>query len=116
MGRLRQIVLKLPEFLLIAAFVFYWRSAGIVFNPIAIVLIVILVLRIIFKNRIVGLLIPGFLILTCLYMLMALLSEFNEFTTFNAAAKKLLFVGLAYFISTMIVAGIMIYNYSRAKT
>lgn len=115
MQNLKQIVLKLPEYLLIVAVIFYWGSAGRAFNPIAIALVIVLILQIIYKNRVIGLLIPGFLILSCLYMLMALLSEFNEFNTFNTAAKKLLFVGLTYFISTMIVAGIMIYNYSTTK-
>lgn len=112
----KQILLKLPEYLLIAAVIFYWGSAGIVINLIAIALIIILILQIIFKNRIIGLIIPSLLIMTCLYMLMALISEFNEFPTFNAEAKKLLLVGLSYFISTMIVAGIMIYKYSVTKT
>jgi hypothetical protein len=112
MKKLKQNLFKLPEYLLIAAVIFYWGSAGIVINAIAIALIVILILQIIFKNRIIGLIIPSLLIMICLYMLMALISEFNEFPTFNAEAKKMLFVGLSYFISTMIVAGIMIYKYS----
>ena len=48
-------------------------------------------------------------------MLMALMSEFNEFPTFNFEAKKLLFVGLTYFILTIVVSGIMIYKYSTLE-
>lgn len=116
MKNFKQILLKLPEYLLMAAVMFYWVSAGMVINPVAIVLIVILILQIIFKNRTIGLVIPIVLIMTCLYMLMALISEFNEFPTFNTDAKKLLFVGLSYFISTITVAGIMIYKYTMTKT
>ena len=116
MKKLKQILLALPEFLLIAAVIFYWISAGMIINPVAISLILILILQIIFKNKILGLIIPSLLIITCLYMLMALVSEFNEFPTFNADAKKLLFVGLSYFISTMIISIIMIYKYSQTKS
>lgn len=116
MTTLKKILLSLPEYLLIAAVIFYWTSAGLIINPIAIVLIAGLVLQIIYKNQIVGIIIPCFLILICLYMLLALMSEFNEFPTFNTEAKTLLFVGLSYFILTMIVSGIMIYKYTRTET
>lgn len=115
MEKLKKLSLQLPEYLLIFAVIFYWGSAGIVINPIAIVLIIGLILQIIFKNRIVGIIIPSLLILTSFYMLLALMSEFNEFPTFNSDAKKLLFVGLSYFISTIIVSGLMIYRYSTME-
>ena len=116
MKKLKKFLLELPEYLLIAAVIFYWGSAGMVINPIAIGLIILLILQIIFKNRIVGILIPSLLIMTSIYMLMALMSEFNEFPTFNSDAKKLLFVGLSYLISTMVVSGIMIYKYIIMET
>jgi hypothetical protein len=115
MKRTMKILLKLPEYLLIAAVVFYWLSAGILINPFAIGLLVILIFQIIFKNRIVGLIIPSILILACLYMLLALFSEFNEFPTFNAEAKKLLFVGLLFFVSTIMASVIMFYKYSKIE-
>lgn len=116
MNRLKTITLNLPEYLLIAAVIFYWMSAGTVVNPIAIGLILVLVLQMIFKNRIVGILIPSLLIVISLYMLMALMSEFNEFPTFNSDAKQLLLVGLTFFISTMAVSVIMICKYSTFET
>lgn len=115
MKKLKKILLELPEYLLIFAVIFYWGSAGKVINPIAIVLIIGLILQIIFRNRTVGIIIPSLLILTSFFMLLALMSEFNEFPTFNADAKKLLFVGLSYFISTIIVSGLMIYRYSTME-
>lgn len=111
MDKLKKILLQLPEFLLIIAVIFYWNSAGRGLNPIAIILIIGLIFQIIFKNRIVGIIIPSLLILTSFYMLLALMSEFNNFPTFDADAKRLLFVGLSYFIATIIVSGLMIYKY-----
>ena len=109
---IKTVILQLPEYLLIAAVVFYWFSAGLAVNYIAIGLIIVLILQIIFKNRIIGIIIPSILVMICLYMLLALMSEFNEFPTFSSDAKELLFVGLSYFISTIIVSGIMIYKYA----
>ena len=112
MKRVKTFILQLPEYLLIAAVLFYWFSTGLAVNYIAIGLIIVLILQIIFKNRIVGIIIPSILVMISFYMLLALMSEFNEFLTFCSDAKELLFVGLSYFISTIIVSGIMIYKYA----
>ena len=110
--RIRTFILQLPEYLLIAAVVFYWFSAGLSVNYIAIGLITVLILQIIYKIRIVGIIIPSVLVMISLYMLLAIMSELNEFLTFNSDAKELLFVGLSYFISTIIISGVMIYKYA----
>ncbi len=115
MQNLKQLFLQLPEYLLIAAVLFYWISTGTLLNPVAIVLLIILILQLIFKNRIIGVVIPGFLIMACFYMLLAMMSELNEFPTFNADARKLLLVGSFFFIATMIVSGLMIYKYASPK-
>ena len=112
MKRVKTVILQLPEYLLIAAVLFYWFSTGLAVNYIAIGLIIVLILQIIFKNRIVGIIIPSILVMICLYMLLALMSEFKEFLTFSSDAKELLFVGLSYFISTIIISGVMIYKYA----
>ena len=112
MKRVKTFILQLPEYLLIAAVLFYWFSTGLAVNYIAIGLIIVLILQIIFKNQIVGIIIPSILVMICLYMLLALMSEFKEFLTFSSDAKELLFVGLSYFISTIIISGFMIYKYA----
>jgi phosphoglycerol transferase MdoB-like AlkP superfamily enzyme len=108
---MKNFLVKLPEYILLAGACFYWYSSGTIINPIAIGLIILLIFQIIKKNRVVGLVISGLVIMASLYMLMALMSEFNEFTTVNSEAKQMLFVGLAYFLSTIIVSGTMIYKY-----
>ena len=112
MKRVKTFILQLPEYLLIAAVLFYWFSTGLAVNYIAIGLIIVLILQITFKNPIVGIIIPSILVMICLYMLLALMSEFKEFLTFSSNAKELLFVGLSYFISTIIISGVMIYKYA----
>lgn len=103
--------LSLPEYLLIAAVLFYWMSAGVVINFIAIGLIIAVVLQIIFKNKVIGILVPVVFIMISLYMILALLSEVGEFPSFNAEAKTMLFVGLSYFITTIFFSLVMIYKY-----
>lgn len=116
MKNLKNFSLLIPEFLLVLAVLFYWISTANLLNPFAIVLLMTLVGQIIFKNRVVGLIIPSLLILSSLYMLLALMSEFNEFPTFNYEAKRLLFVGLTFFISTIVVSASMIFKYSTSES
>jgi len=111
----KSLILALPEYLLIVAVIFYWFSAGFGINPFAIGLIALLVFQLIFKNRIIGLMIPSLLALVSCYMLLALMSEFNEFPSFNAEAQELLFVGLTFFLSTILVSGIMVYEYASME-
>ncbi len=112
MQNLTKRFLNLPEYLLIAAVIFYWVSTAMVFNPVAIGLLAILILQLFFKSRVIGIVIPGLLILASFYMLLAMMSELNEFPVFNADARKLLVVGLSFFVSTILVSGVMIYKYA----
>lgn len=112
----KKIILNLPEYLLIAAVIFYWMSAGLVINYIAIALILGIVLQMIFKNRVVGVVIPCLMILVCLYMILALISEVREFPSFNSDAQTLLFVGLLYFILTILASVIMLVKYGTLST
>ncbi len=109
---LRKIALQIPEYLLIIGVVFYWISAGILLNPIAIVLFIGLIFQIVFKNKTIGIIIPSILTILSIYMIFALISEVNKFQTYNSEANKLLFVGLSLFISVMLTSGIMFYKYS----
>jgi len=45
-------------------------------------------------------------------MVAAVISEFNEFPTFDAEARNLLFVGLFYSFLLIIAAGFMVYKYT----
>ncbi|WP_431136001.1 hypothetical protein [Psychroserpens mesophilus] len=116
MKSLKHIILILPEYLLIAAVLFYWTSAGHVINYIAIGLIIAIVLQMIFKNKVVGVSIALLLIMTSLYMILALTSEVREFPSFNSEAKTLLFVGLTYFLTTICMSVVMIYKYGVWST
>lgn len=111
MSKLKQISLLLPEYLLIAAVLFYWMSTAVILNPVAIILLTGLLLQIIFKNRITGIIIPSILLLLSAYLLLALFSEFKEFPSFNAEAQVFLFIGLGFLLGTITLSSIMLYRY-----
>ncbi|MEG0916458.1 MAG: hypothetical protein RSF68_05560 [Myroides sp.] len=102
---------NLVEYLLIIAVLFYWHGTSNLLNPVAIGLLAVLIFQIIFKNKVVGVLIPCVLMLLSMYMILALVSEVNEFESFNRDAQSLLFIGLAYFLGTIIISFLMIWKY-----
>jgi len=110
---------NLVQYLLIIAVLFYWHGTSNLLNPIAIGLLAILIFQIIFKNKVVGILIPCVLMLLSMYMILALFSEVNEFESFNRDAQRLLFIGLTYFLGTILISFLMIWKYlvkSSTKT
>ena len=116
MKKAKQILIKFPEYYLIVLVILGGYTPPFVFNPIFIGLAAILILQIVFKNKISGLLIASIFLLTNLYMLGALISEFNEFHEFNNSAKQLLFVGLSLWSLNMLSSGVMIYKYSKTES
>jgi hypothetical protein len=80
-----------------------------------IILIVILALQIYFANIVSGLLFSGLIFFFNLFFLVAVISEFNDFTEFNSEAQQLLFVGLSIWIFNMIASIAMMYRYGKMK-
>ncbi|WP_254155686.1 hypothetical protein [Chryseosolibacter indicus] len=80
-------------------------------NPVAIALIAILVLQLIFKNKIGGLIVAISFALIHVYLLFALISEFNEVATTEASGIPLILVGLSIIIANLFASIVMIYKY-----
>jgi hypothetical protein len=112
MEKLKQGLIRFPEYYFVVLTVILGYEPPLSFNPIALGFIFILIFQIIFKNAISGLILGGLLILANIYMLFALASEFSEFPTVNAAAIQLLLVGLVIIGVNLTVAGFMISRYS----
>jgi len=108
---MKKIFFKSPEYYLIILTILAGYSPPLYVNPIFIGIVVVLILQIIFKNRISGIILGTLFFLVNLYFLGALLSEFNEFTDFNNSAKQLLFVGLTIWIVNLVFSLTMIYKY-----
>jgi small-conductance mechanosensitive channel len=108
---MKSALLRLPEYYLLLLAILTGFPLPFQIHPFFIGIIVILIIQIIFKNRITGLVLGILFFLSNLYFLGALLSELNEFTVFNYSAKQLLVVGLSIWLINIVAAIIMIYKY-----
>ena len=111
---MKNILLKIPEYYFVGLLIITGLFPSIFVNFFFIGLIGILILQIIFKNRITGILLGALIFLINLYFLGALLSEFHEFMEFNKSAKKLLFMGLSIWSVNLVASMTMIYRYATA--
>lgn len=113
MRTFKQLLVKMPEYYLIALVLLTSFPEMIGFMGLG--MVTILILQIVYKNNISGTVIASLFMLLNLFMLVALLSEFREFTVFNAEAQQLLFVGLAIFLFNFLMAGVMLLKYMKSE-
>ena len=92
---------KSPEIILIFGVLFYWIESSIIFNPIAIILLLFLGLTLLTKSKIIKALTSIIFSLLSIFMLLAVLSEYREFETGNMDGIQLLVVGLSIFVTTL---------------
>ncbi len=109
---MKKLIYTLPEYYFLILVVLAGYSPPYYVNPIFIGIAFILVLQIIFKNKISGIIIAMLFFLANLYFLGAVLSEFNEFEVFNSKAQKLLLVGLSIWVTNLLFSIIMILTYA----
>jgi len=98
----------MPESYLIVSVIYYWIMTGSLFNMVAIILLLVLMALIYFKNKALGASIAVLLLLLYLYMVLALISEFNEFPSFNKRAQQLLLFGSLYLGLNIILSVMML--------
>ena len=108
----KQIATSLPEYYLSVLVLLAGYTPPLSVNPVALMVVFILVLQIILRNDICGVIIAGLLLLINLYMLMALLSEFSEFAIFNSAAMQLLLGGVSLFFLNLVASVLMLWRYT----
>jgi uncharacterized membrane protein len=113
MKRTKSILIGYPEYYLMALVLIAGYSTPFYFNPVSIGIAVLLMLQIVFKNKLSGLLIASIYLLINLYLLGALISEFLEFPLFDHSAKQLLFVGLSIWCLNIFTAAVMMYKYIK---
>lgn len=110
---MKSTLLKIPEYYLMILAIMAGYSPPFHINPIFVGMGVILVLQIIFQNRIFGLILGILFFVVNLLFLGALLSELSEFTAFTKEAASLLFVGLMIWTANIVAATAMIYKNSK---
>ena len=94
----------MPELYLILATIFYWVSTATLLNPIAFILLVLIVSQLIFNKKGIGIFLASLLIILNLYMFLALFSELSEFSAFTVSAQKLLFIGSGFLILNLVMS------------
>lgn len=99
---LKKIVKNLPELYLIVAVLFYWQSTANLFNPIAIVLLVVLIFQLVFKKQYLGITIATIFIIANLYLILALVSELREFKEITYDFLLLITVGILFIVLNLI--------------
>lgn len=94
----------MPEIYLILATLFYWISTATLLNPIAFVLLILVVSQLIFNKKGMGVFVSCILIVINLYLFLALFSELREFSSFTSSAQKLLFIGGGFLTLNILMA------------
>jgi len=113
MKKIKNLLLTLPELLLIALSIFYWVSSSILLNPIAIGLIIILTIQFILRNNFLGVVIPILIIMASIYLSLALFSEYSEFQVKTTEACRLMLVGIPFILATVSSSVLMIRKYAK---
>ncbi len=103
----------LPESYIIFIVLFTGFTQPFSIHPVALIIATLVSLQLIFKNAITGIMLANVFLLINLYMILALLSEFSEFPTFNLGAAKLLVVGLLIILTNLFIGGYMFFNYYK---
>jgi len=104
-----------PELYMIAGVLFYWVSTANVFNPIAIVLLIILGWQVYTQKFTSGILIASVFLLLNLYMVLALVSELSEFTSATSSFYQLLIVGSLFLGGNLLASFFMILKYVKTQ-
>lgn len=94
---MKKYLFVLPEIILFGLASFWLLEnliASSYFNPFAFVVLIILLLQLVFKNKYVGFFMASLIALFSLYMVLAVFSEFRDFPVANFDAFQLLGFGL----------------------
>lgn len=108
--------LHLPELYLIGAIIFYYISAASIVNWFAIALLAVLAILVLTKNKALGVAIGFFWILISLYLVLAIISELSEFTSFNKDAMQLAVIGFLFVALNIVFSSILIFKYAKPKS
>ena len=113
MEKVKQFQKWIPEIYLIVSVFFYWVSTGNVFNPIAFFLLMPLAVLVIWKKEVLGIIISCLFLILSLYMVLALISELNEFPEFNRDARVMLLAGASWLGLNIILSIMMLIKWGK---
>lgn len=103
----------IPELYLVTSTIFYWIFAGTLLNPFALALVAGLAITIFWKNIISGMVTASCILILSLYMVLALLSEFYQFSVTDFDAKLLLSLGAVWLGLNLVFSIVMILKWTK---
>jgi len=106
----------IPEFFLIGSTFYYWSLTALMLNWFAIVVLAILIFLVLSQHKNIGMVFSTLLIMINLYMVLALLSELNEFQDFNEKASKLLLFGGLFIGLNLIFSSLLLFKYAKKSS
>jgi hypothetical protein len=89
-----------PELFLIVSVIIYWGLSATLVNPVAILLLALLVTQLRFKNKIFGIVLSLVFMVLCMYMMLAIFSDIIDLDTFYPRGLLMIVFGVFYFGTT----------------
>lgn len=109
-----EIIVKFSDVLMLLLILFYWINTAEFWNPVAIGLLILSLVQIIIRNKILGIILATLLSFTSMFLFFALISELNDFETFDKDATAMAAVMGIYLIIISICNGLMYYKYLKS--
>ncbi|MCZ4409049.1 hypothetical protein O3Q51_09530 [Cryomorphaceae bacterium 1068] len=106
---------KLSEYYFIIMAILAGYTPPLELNPIFMWIALIILVQLIFRNRIMGLVLGSIFFVVNLLFLGALISEFREFAQFTDDAQRLILVGMSIWIGNVIFSIAMIFHYAKKE-
>ena len=102
----------IPEIYMVVSVLFYWFSTSTLLNPFAIGLLLVLSLIIWRKASIPGVIFSFVFLILNIYMILALVSELNDFPVFNNDARMLAIGGGLYIALNLLLSSVMLVKWA----
>ncbi len=109
-------LLNFPEVLILLLSIYWFAEnyfSSKYFNIVAFAIFLIALYQLIFKNKIIGVFLATIIASISLYMILAVISEYNEFPYKNSKAITLLSVGLSFCLVGILSSMLMFLKYFR---
>lgn len=114
LSSMKNLYANLPEFYFLAVIFLLGYKPPFGLSTLTMILMAIVFVLIIFKNKVVWSIIAGLFIIVNLYMIGALISEFSEFPSFVTGAQQLILAGTVIIFVNIAMGGVLLIKQDRA--
>ena len=103
----------LPEIYLVLATVYYWVLTSEIFNPIALIVLMICLLLVIYRNAIIGITVASGIAVLNTYFVLALVSEVRGMNAIHKDYMDLILFGTLFIFLNYIISILLLIKYVR---